>query len=109
MPILIGLAFAFPGFVALTFGMERHQEELLGKALSQSSLIAWRCIGVAGLGLALAVCLQAWSVSVGVATWFGLLTFAGMMVGMFLTYKAHLLVRVAGLSACLGALIWLCQ
>lgn len=109
MPMLISLALAFPGFVALSFGMDRHQEDLLGKVLQRPALIAWRAIGVVALVFALVVCLQTWSISVGVAVWLGLLTFAAMMVGLFLTYAPHLLVRVASGSAGLGVLIWLCQ
>jgi len=109
MPMLISLALAFPGFVALSLGMDRHQEDLLGKTLQRPGLVAWRCIGMIGLVLALVVCMQAWSISVGVAVWLGLLTFAAMMVGLLLTYAPHLLFRLAGWSAGLGVVLWLCQ
>jgi len=109
MPMLISVALAFPGFVALCFGMERHQEDLLGKVLSKSALIAWRCLGTVGLVLALVVCLQAWSVSIGIAAWAGLLTFAAMLLGLLLTYAPQLVVRLAAWSAGLGVLAWLSQ
>jgi len=107
MPVWTSLAWAFPAFVALAVAMPRHQEELLGRELSTRSALAWRLAGAAGLGLALAACLQAWSLSVGIAAWTGLLTFAAMLVGWLLAYAPHLAMRLACLSAVAGAASWL--
>jgi len=107
MPVWIGLALAFPAFVALALAMPRHQEELLGREFSARSALIWRLAGTTGLGLALAACLQVWSVSVGIAAWTGLLTFAAMLVGWLLAYAPHLVTRIACLSTAAGALSWL--
>lgn len=107
MDIWISLALAFSAFVALAVGMTRHQEDLTGRTLSAAATMAWRLAGIAGLGLALGACLQTWSVSVGVAAWVGLLTFAALLVGGLLTYASQWVMRLAAASAAGSVLAWL--
>lgn len=99
----IGLGWAFAAFVALALAMPRHQEQMLGRELTASAAWGWRLAGVAGLAAALWACLQAWSPSLALAVWLGVLTIAAMLVGWLAAYRPRLLVYAAAPAVLAGA------
>ena len=80
----ISLGWAFAASAMLGLSMPRHQEQMLSRELGGPWTLAWRAAGYLGLGVALIPCLQAWSVSVAIAAWLGVLTAATMALGALL-------------------------
>lgn len=106
MSAWIPVALALPAFTALSLAMERHQEQVFGRALAVDASVAWRLIGIALLALALASCvLSGWSGAVAVTAWIGVLTFGALMTGWLLTYAPRHLLRIAGASLGAAALV----
>ncbi|WP_054074506.1 MULTISPECIES: DUF3325 domain-containing protein [Comamonas] len=102
MSAWIAAALALPAFTALSLAMERHQEQVFGRALAIDASVAWRLIGIALLALSLASCATSgWSGAVAVTAWMGVLTFGALLTGWTLTYLPRQLLRIAAIS--LGA------
>lgn len=105
MSAWIAGALALPAFTALSLAMERHQDQVFGRALPVNTAVAWRLAGVALLGLSLASCLASgWSGAVAVTAWVGLLTLGAMVTGWALAYVPRHLLRLAGVSLAAAAL-----
>lgn len=105
MSAWIAGALALPAFTALSLAMERHQDQVVGRALPGNTTLAWRMTGVALLGLSLASCLASgWSGAVAVTAWVGLLTLGAMVTGWTLAYVPRHLLRLAGASLTAAAL-----
>lgn len=108
MSAWIAVALALPAFTALSLAMERHQEQIFGRALAMDASVAWRLIGIALLALSLASCATAgWSGAVAVTAWIGVLTFGALLTGWMLTYVPRHLMRIAGVSLGVAALAFL--
>lgn len=99
MSAWIPVALALPAFTSLSLAMERHQEQVFGRALAERASVAWRMSGIALLALSLASCvLSGWSGAVAVTAFIGVLTFAALATGWLLTYAPRQLLRIAGAS-----------
>lgn len=108
MSAWIPVALALPAFTALSLAMERHQEQVFGRALAVDASVAWRLIGIALLALTLASCVASgWSNAVAVTAWIGVMTFGAMGTGWLLTYAPRQLLRAAGASLGAAALAFL--
>lgn len=103
----ISLGWAFAASAMLGLSMPRHQEQMLSRELGGPWTLAWRAAGYLGLGVALIPCLQAWSVSVAIAAWLGVLTAATMALGALLAYAPGMVLAGAGLAALASALAWM--
>ena len=109
MSAWIAFGLGLPAFAALSFAMERHQEQAFGRPLAPRAGHAWRIAGVLLLGLSLAVCVAQWQWSVGIAAWLGVLSLAAVSVGLTLTYGPRRLVPLGAVALAAGAATWLWQ
>ncbi|KGE00388.1 hypothetical protein JL37_02430 [Achromobacter sp. RTa] len=103
----ISLGWAFAASAMLGLSMHRHQEQMLSRELGVPWTLAWRVAGYLGLGVALIPCLRAWSVSVAVAAWLGVLTAAAMALGALLAYAPRMALAGAGLAALASSVAWM--
>lgn len=107
MTAWIAWAFCLPAFSALSFAMQRHQEQAFGRVLSPSATLAWRALGVALLVVSLGVCLLSnWSVSVAIAAWIGVLSFGALCVGLMFAFAPRRLRPFAAAVFGLGVIAW---
>ena len=93
---LAALTLSFSGMAGLALAMDRHHEQVTGRAevpRTQRRVLRW--VGSLLLALSLAACIGAWGATVGVTAWCGLLTAGGLLVGVLLTYAPRLAVRVS--------------
>lgn len=105
----IALAIAYAGFVTLGLAMDRHQMQMLGRELPRRQTLSLRMAGVALLGGSLLVCLTTWSTSIAILWWLGLLSIAGLALGLLLTYQprwARPIGVAAVVAAAAGWLAW---
>ena len=86
---LVALLLSLAGFFCLAAVMDRHADELLGRAASRRDHWRWRGAGITLLVLALALCIRAEGTSIGIAAWLGLMTPAAMLVGLWFTRRAQ--------------------
>ncbi|MGE0796728.1 MAG: DUF3325 domain-containing protein [Lautropia sp.] len=68
--------------------MLRHAADVFGHDATPGQALAARLAGTALLGSALAICIVAEDVSIGIAAWLGVLTPAAMLVGLAFTVLA---------------------
>lgn len=68
------------GFVALAAGMSKHAKHLLRRELSNAVSRLLRALGWLLLAAALAVGIKQWHTDVGLVTWLGWLTVAGLLL-----------------------------
>jgi len=98
---VVALALMFVGFVAVAASMERHQQELGTEKLSPRQRQIWRLGGWLLLALSIWPCLLRWqSVSVSLAAWAGLMTLAGLTLGLLFTYSPKITNRFRTLISC---------
>ena len=102
----IALALGLPAFASLSFAMLRHHEQAWNREPDQTTSRLWRVVGIALLALSLWVCMQRWNLSIAIAAWFGILTIAAIVTGLFITYAPRKLPLLAGLSGLAGMAIW---
>ncbi len=108
---LAALALAFAGMAGLALAMDRHHEQVTGRAevVPHTRRRVLRWVGSLLLALSLAACIGAWGATVGVTAWCGFLTAGGLLVGVLLTYAPRLAPRVSAatvLVAGLSCLAW---
>ncbi|RIX78639.1 DUF3325 domain-containing protein [Acidovorax cavernicola] len=102
----IAFALGLPGFAALGMAMERHQDELFARPLSDARRWLCRLAGAALLCASLGACIAAWSVSVGILAWAGALTGASMSVGTILTYRPRWLLPLSFSAGIVASCAW---
>lgn len=95
---LCALLLSFGGFAALSLAMDRHQEEVLGRALAGLHNHALQAAGTGLLVLALLACMVGKTASVAATDWLGLLTLAALAVAALLSYVPRALPPAAGLA-----------
>lgn len=100
----LALALGYPGFALLAAAMERHGDDMLGRALDRGQRHAVQAGGSVLLAVALAVCVGAWGATVGTAVWLGVLSICALSLGALLTYAPRLAVRLAWVLAPCGVL-----
>lgn len=79
--MLLVLGLSFTAFTALSLAMEKHQQELHGKAAaSPVRRMQWRVLGWVLLTVAFALCVvdQGWAM--GPVLWLGALTLGGIVL-----------------------------
>lgn len=72
------LLITFAGFTCLALAMPRHSKHLLQRSLSPQATRLAKITGWALLGVALILAAVQWRFSIGVVTWFGWLSLAGV-------------------------------
>lgn len=76
--MLLALGVAFSAFTALSLAMEKHQQDLHGKAAAPPRRrTAWRVLGWSLLVVTFAVCVVDHGWAMGPVLWLGTLTVAG--------------------------------
>ena len=98
MSALTAAALGFIGLAALASVMDRHQDTLFGRALPATARALLRLGGAACIVAALAACWLAWSPSVAIAAWLGVLTLAASAVGLTLSYAPARMPWACGLA-----------
>ncbi|MNR82251.1 hypothetical protein D3C72_130070 [compost metagenome] len=102
---LTAFALLFAGMAGLSLAMDRHYEQLTQqREVPARRRLQLRSIGWLLLLLSLTACLQVWSVGIGLALWFGLLTLAALAVACSLTYVPKLTVALTLVAIPLGLL-----
>ncbi|AWH46146.1 DUF3325 domain-containing protein [Stenotrophomonas sp. ZAC14A_NAIMI4_1] len=77
--MLLALALSFSAFTALSLAMEKHQQDLHGKAAATPARrTQWRVLGWALLTVAFALCVVDHGWALGPVLWLGALTLAGV-------------------------------
>lgn len=104
MSALIVLALCYAAMAAVSLSMERHREQVHGKAAAAMHL---RLGGWALLAVALVPAIVAWGTSVGILAWLGMLTFAALGTGLQMTYAPRPVRWTAPAAALLGAVAWM--
>ncbi|GAA4323571.1 hypothetical protein GCM10023144_04510 [Pigmentiphaga soli] len=107
MTAWIAGALIYPGLVLLALAMERHAGQIRGQLPARRTVLACRTPGAALLAFALALCVQAAGVSVGIALWLGVITLAALGLGLVLAYAPALARPAAVVSLAAGLLGWL--
>ena len=102
--LLAMLLWAFAGFAALSFAMDRHHQQLRGRMPSPGLRLALRLLGYAGLLLALLAAAAHWGWGMGFVAWFGALSMGGFLVVLLLPYAPRGL-AVLGLIALLAPVV----
>lgn len=74
--------------------MEKHQQALFSVSLSQFNIFALRGIGCLELLLSLLMCIKHFDLSVGITTYLGSVTLAGLIVMFILSYQAQRFIAV---------------
>lgn len=95
---LSALLLSFCGFAALSLAMDRHQEDVLGRALAGLHNHVLQAAGTGLLVLALLACMVGKTASVAAVDWLGLLTFAALAVAALLSYFPRALLPAAGVA-----------
>ncbi|WP_338767988.1 DUF3325 domain-containing protein [Massilia sp. METH4] len=104
MNALVVLALSYAAMAAVSLSMERHQEQVAGKAVPAMPL---RLGGWLLLAVALVPAIAAWGTSVGILAWLGFLTLAALAVGLQMTYSPRPVRWTAPAAALLGTVAWL--
>ena len=100
----MALAIAYAGFVTLSLAMDRHQVQLLGRELQPRQTLLLRVAGGVLLAGSLLVCIAVGSTSLGIVWWLGLLSLAGIALGLLLAYRPHW-ARPIGVAALVAAIV----
>ena len=84
-PLNIGVfLLSLAGFVALAAGMSKHAKHLLRRELPPAVSRLLRALGWLLLAAALAIGIRQWHADVGLVTWLGWLTVAGLLLVFYL-------------------------
>ncbi len=77
--MLLALTLSFSAFTALSLAMEKHQQDLHGKAAATPARrTQWRVLGWVLLTVAFALCVVEHGWAMGPVLWLGALTLAGV-------------------------------
>ncbi|MVW71813.1 DUF3325 domain-containing protein [Bordetella sp. 15P40C-2] len=78
---------AYAGFSALCLGMDRHYEAVFDRALPSRHRVMLRLVGASALALSLWLSTRVWGWSYGAVEWIGILSFAGLMLIWWVSYR----------------------
>lgn len=101
--IALSLALCFSGFVALSLSMNRHHEQVFASKPGERRSRVLRLAGWLALGLAILPCIQAFSLSVGLALWVATLSVAAALLIVLLPYAPRMVTSLALLAPALSA------
>ncbi|MGH8052849.1 MAG: DUF3325 domain-containing protein [Stenotrophomonas sp.] len=102
--MLLSLALSYSGFTALSLAMDKHQQELHGKAQHNTKRMrVWRWLGWAALTVAFGLCVWSQGWALGPVVWLGALTAAGLLIAFGLyPYRPRWIVPLAWALPVLG-------
>lgn len=106
--IWLSLAFCFSGFAALCLSMDRHHKQVFGEPAPRLDRWMFRLGGWATLAISCVPTVLELGPSIGISLWVTLLSVAGLMVVLLLSYRPRLMVALAfaGPSITLPALLF---
>ncbi|WOE31653.1 MULTISPECIES: DUF3325 domain-containing protein [unclassified Acinetobacter] len=99
------------GFFCLACSMSKHQKQIFAHELSRQQCKFATVIGWILLLIAASLCLLPYPLSNAISYWLGSVTFAGLFVGLSLSYQAHhikmiaLIVTIVAFCSVIGSLI----
>jgi len=88
--------FAYAGMLGLCLGLERHYKQVWHRSCPRLWRIGLRSTGWLALLASLALCAKAWGWAMGPVAWFGVLSLAGWVLVMLLSYWPRLAVGLVG-------------
>jgi hypothetical protein len=96
--IALSLLLSFCAFSALSLAMNRHHQQVFGRAVTPRRQTLLRIGGALLLLLALPPAIRGWGLSVGLAVWCVQLTLAAQAQLLLLTYRPAWAVRASAAS-----------
>ena len=87
MIVLVALILSLVGFAGVALSMHKHHCEVFGAGPTRLRLMFLRCTGWLSLGLSFATSVVASGWAIGPVLWLGLLTAAGLIVTLLLTFQ----------------------
>ncbi|WP_312707214.1 DUF3325 domain-containing protein [Stenotrophomonas sp.] len=105
--MLLALTLSFSAFTALSLAMEKHQQDLHGKAAAAPARrTQWRVLGWALLVVAFVLCVVDHGWAMGPVLWLGALTLAGVPLAFGLyPYRPRWIAPLAIALPLLGLLV----
>ncbi|MFC3902602.1 Protein of unknown function [Acinetobacter marinus] len=107
--VLSTLILIFLGMLCLSYSMEKHYKSVFSRPFSTPKLILFRVLGWSLLLLSMYCCINIWNLPIGLAAWFGLLTFIVALLIYIQAYQAswtrYLAVVLAGILICLQGIL----
>lgn len=102
--MLLSIALSYSGFTALSLAMDKHQQDLHGKAhASPARMRVWRWLGWIVLTAAFGLCVRNHGWALGPVLWLGALTAAGLLIAFGLyPYRPRWIVPLAWLLPIAG-------
>lgn len=104
--MLLALGLSFSAFAALSLAMEKHQQDLHGKAAAAAPRrLQWRVLGWILLAAAFAVCVVDHGWGLGPLLWLGAMTLGGIALSFGLyPYRQRWILPLATALPLLGLL-----
>lgn len=90
---------AYAGFSALCLAMDRHYEDVFDRALPRRHRTPLRVFGWSALALSLWASASVWGWSYGTVEWIGILSFAGLILIWFVSFRPVPALASGGLCA----------
>lgn len=99
---------AYAGFSALCLGMDRHYEDVFDRELPRRHRTPLRIAGWVALALSLCASAAVWGWSYGTVEWIGILSFAGLILIWFVSYRPAAALSAGALCAVAAPVVaWL--
>ncbi|THF60728.1 DUF3325 domain-containing protein [Pseudothauera rhizosphaerae] len=102
----LAFALAFAGFSTIAMGMEGHGRQVFGRVPEEGRRRLLKLAGWVLLLLSLVPALAARGPSIGTVLWLSLLTAAGFIVGLMLSYRPRPLRVVGPALLALAVAVW---
>ena len=99
MMSLVAFCLAYAGFSSLCLGMDRHYEDVFDRELPRRHRTPLRLFGWGALALSLWASAAVWGWSYGTVEWIGILSFAGLILIWFVSYRPVPALAAGGLCA----------
>ncbi len=102
--MLLSIGLSFSAFTALSLSMDKHQQELHGKAqASPARMRGWYALGWLLLCAAFALCVWNHGWALGPVVWLGALTVAGLLLAFGLyPYRPRWIAALAWILPAIG-------
>ena len=80
------IALIYIGMMCLNLAMDKHFKQVFARSISQSQALSLKLLGWVIVALSVYCSTLAWTLSIGLAVWFGIATF---MVGLMIYIQAY--------------------